>query len=320
MFLAELLERFKERPRPAEIKALREEITSRFDQYLTTISDFMYKKGSYTKYSRAIMKAYRIHPNKLIENLEQISQLYDQVNDVETLGTPISFLMQNLKTLLPTFFFQDEKEQKETKDSMSAFFEDLDLGAVDEATPGIELYPSYILGRWIREKRCLCEVLDNDREIMFSSYCGLFFDMAAKVLNLDIDAKIVMALIQGPNLPEEDIPVNFDDIVKTEMKFWKRILTNILSSSKYYMRDTKLKKIKNVEDMDVGRALKYLNVPEQAYEIFSNEFDIPVSDFYLAEACANIIENILDITEHGFSPEEQAQLEKILKNPPESYV
>ncbi|MHA1730756.1 MAG: hypothetical protein ACTSU5_02380 [Promethearchaeota archaeon] len=314
MYLADLLEQFGKKLSPARISALKPEIAERFDGYLETIADFMHTKGSYSKYVRYIKRAYRVNPNGLVDNLEQISQLYDQVNEVETLGTPVSFLMQNLKTVLPTFFFEDEEGQRETLSNLGDFFEDLDLDNVDESTPGVELYPSYVLARWIREGKRVGDVLDDQREIMFSSYCGLFFDMAAKVLNLNVDERVVLSLVRGPSSELGAIPVTFQHILEVEMAFWKKILTNILSGNKYHLKRSKLKKIKNVEEMDVGRALKYINVPKQAYAVFKDEFGIPISDFYVAEACANIIENVKFIADHGYSDDERAKLEAILKS------
>lgn len=317
MFLLDVLEKLQEGTlSKAELQSLEREVHAKFDQCVDTITHFMHSKGKYYRYLRVIKKAYRNHPNALVENLEQLSQLYDQINVVDTLGTPISFLMQNMKTILPTYFFADADEQARTRQAMPDFFEDLDESAADEKSPGIELYPSWVLARWINEETPVCASLNPDLEKMFSSYCLLFLDSTVKQLGLNIPARVLLSLIQGPECPTTARETTFLDIVGIELKLWEEILRNLLSANKYYLKNTKLQKFENIDETDAGRALKYLTIPEKARAAF-DRLGIKVHEFYIVEVCADIIAEITRIADEGFTSEERAKLRGILKNAPE---
>ncbi|GAB4307679.1 MAG: hypothetical protein Kow0069_05410 [Promethearchaeota archaeon] len=315
MWLPDTLERFTERLDQSASEQVCEEANRRFEEYISTIVHFMHSKGTYHRYSRRILKAYRIHPNKLIDNLEQLSQLYDQVFEVDTLGTPISFLMQNLKTVLPSYALVAADGRRDLEAELPEFFAYLNTASLEIQTPGLEVYPSWLLGKWIREDRCISDVLSQEREIMLSSYSALFLENAARVLGLDVPKRVVLGLVRGPEVQLERINVTFGDLVNVEVKFWKMILRAILSKDERYLKGTKIKRIQNVEEMDFGRALKYLDVPPAAFERFENATGIAAHEFYVAEVCATIIDNVNYVVEHGFAPEEREALAALLKDP-----
>ncbi len=169
MFLTDLLEKLKLNPNATQLEQLKADAVKQYKVFEEKIASQITGPTTIDDLLSAIERAYMIHPNRLLNNLEQLSQLYDQVYKTQTLTPPMSYLMQIQKTILPNFLFADEATQQQIRSCMEDFFAPIDLTKTSEILEGQTLYASWALAKWIRERKVINRVLSPEQEIEFSS-------------------------------------------------------------------------------------------------------------------------------------------------------
>lgn len=307
-----MLERLKAGVDEAQQEEVKADVIAKYKHFEEVIASYLTGADALHRMVKAIGRAYTIHPNKLLDNLEQLSQLYDQVCEVATITPPVSYLMQTQKVILPTYLFGEEDAQTKMRDGLQDFFSHLDLTKVSEILEGATLYASWVMAKWIREKRRLSEVLDTELEIAFSSYCVLFIDRIVKVLGVAVDPELFLMLVRGP--AAEGYNVTFETVMSLELQFWEAVLQGLVGDEDVLSGDTPLMESPMIEDFDEKNILQYVMVPEVAHGFFE-DIGISLKNFFLAEKFASIAETVNDIVTAGFDAEETAQLGAFLNEP-----
>ncbi len=312
MFLTDLLEKLKLNPSATQLEQLKADAVKQYKIFEEKIASQITGPDAIDNLLRAIERAYMIHPNRLLNNLEQLSQLFDQVYKTQTLTPPMSDLMQIQKTLLPTYLFADEATQQQIHSSMEDFFAPIDLTKTSEILEGQTLYASWALAKWIREKTVINKVLSPEQEIEFSSYCVLFVDNIVKSLHVAVDPNLLLKLVHGPQYT--DYNVTFEDVMVLELQFWRPILEGILGDAAVLEKRVPLLQSAKIAAFDEKYVFEYVRVPDQARLLFE-KFGLSLKQFYLAETFASIIEAVECIVNKGFSAEDLGMLNAFLKVP-----
>ncbi len=312
MFLTDLLEKLKLNPNATQLEQLKADAVKQYKVFEEKIASRITGPNTIDDLLVAIERAYMIHPNRLLNNLEQLSQLYDQVYKTNTLTPPMSYLMQIQKTLLPTYLFADEATQQQIRTGMEDFFAPIDLSKTGEILEGQTLYASWALAKWIREKTVINKVLSPDQEIEFSSYCVLFVDNIVKSLHVDVDPNLLLKLVHGPQYTEYN--VTFEDVMVLELQFWRPILEGILGDEAVLAKRVPLLQSAKIAAFDEKYVFEYVRVPEQAHSFF-DKLGVSVKQFYLAETFTTIVEAVESIVTKGLSAEELSALNAFLKVP-----
>ncbi len=312
MFLTDLLEKLKVNPNATQLEQLKADAVKQYKGFEEKIASRITGLDTIDNLLRSIERAYMIHPNRLLNNMEQLSQLYDQVYKTQTLTPPMSYLMQIQKTLLPTYLFADEATQQQIRSTMEDFFVPIDLSKTSEILEGQTLYASWALAKWIREKTVINKVLSPEQEIEFSSYCVLFVDNIVKSLHVAVDPNLLLKLVHGPQYT--DYNVTFEDVMVLELQFWRPILEGILGDAEVLEKRVPLLQSAKIAAFDEKYVFEYVRVPDQARLLFE-KFGLSMKTFYLAETFASIIEAVESIVNKGFSAEELGSLNAFLKVP-----
>ncbi len=312
MYLTDLLEKLKQNPNATLLEQLKADAMKQYKIFEEKIASRITGPNTIDDLLGAIGRAYTIHPNRLLNNLEQLSQLFDQVYKTQTLTPPMSYLMQIQKTLLPTYLFADEATQQQIRASMEDFFTPIDLTKTSEILEGQTLYASWALAKWIRERTVINKVLSPEQEIEFSSYCVLFVDNIVKSLNVGVDPQLLLKLVHGPQYT--DYNVTFEDVMVLELQFWRPILEGILGDTAVLEKRVPLLQSAKITAFDEKYVFEYVRVPDHARTLFES-FGLSLKLFYLAETFATIIEVVESIVNKGFSTEELSLLNAFLKVP-----
>ena len=312
MYLIDLLEKLKVNPSAAQLEQLKADAVKVYKAFEERIALLITGPDTIDNLLKTIERAYTIHPNRLLNNLEQVSQLYDQVYKTQTLTPPMSYLMQIQKTLLPTYLFADDATQQQMRAGMQDFFSHLDLSKVNEILEGQTLYASWALAKWIREKQVLNKVLNAEQEIEFSSYCVLFVDNIVRNLHVAVDSNLLLKLVHGPQYT--DYNVTFEDVMVLELKFWRPILEGILGDDAVLHKRVPLLQSEKIAAFDEKYVFEYVRVPDQAHAFFKG-IGTSLKQFYLAETFASIIEVVESIVTQGLTAEELSSLNAFLREP-----
>ncbi len=312
MYLTDLLEKLKLNPSATQLEQFKADAVKQYKIFEEKIAAQITGPDTIDNLLGSIERAYMIHPNRLLNNLEQVSQLYDQVYKTQTLTPPMSYLMQIQKTLLPTYLFADEATQQQIHSSMEDFFAPINLSKTSEILEGQTLYASWALAKWIREKTVLNKVLSPEQEIEFSSYCVLFVDNIVKSLHVAVDPNLLLKLVHGPQYTEYN--VTFEDVMVLELQFWRPILEGILGDEAVLQKRVPLLQSAKIASFDEKYVFEYVRVPDQARSFFDT-MKISLKQFYLAETFSTIVEAVGLIVTNGFSTEELSTLNAFLKVP-----
>jgi hypothetical protein len=307
-----VLERLKAGVDAAQLEDVKAEAIAKYKHFEDAIASYLTRSDAIPRMVKTIGKAYTVHPNKLLDNLEQLSQIYDQVCDVSTITPPVSYLMQTQKGILPTYLFGEEDVQNKMREGLQDFFSHLDFTKVSEILEGATLYASWVMAKWIREKRRLSEVLDAELEIDFSSYCVLFIDRIVKVLGVAVDPELFIMLVRGP--AADGYNVTFETVMSLELQFWEAVLQGLLGDEDVLSGEVPLMDSPAIEAVDEQFVLQYVMVPESA-RVFFDEIEIPLKKYFLAEKFATIAEAVEQIATEGFDGEELGKLGTFLNEP-----
>ena len=304
-----MLERLKAGVTDAQMVQIAVDIAAKYAHYEEVIAPYLTGEDAIERLLLAIGRGYTIHPNKLLDNLEQLSQLRDQVTEVPTITPPVSYLMQTQKSILPTYLFAEEDAQAQMRENLPDFFSHLDFTKVSEILEGQTLYASWVVAKWICEKRRLSEVLDKDLEIAFSSYCVLFIDRIVKVLNVEVDPAIFMMLVRRRADPNYN--VTFETVMGIELEFWAAVLHGLMGDKEVLSGLVPLMDSPTIEKFNENFVLEYVMVSEAGRRLFT-DINVSLKKFFLAEKFATICETIDQIVASGFDEDEINRLNSFL--------
>lgn len=309
LYLTDVLERLRVGVDDSQLAEIKAEAVAKYAHFEEVVASYLTGEDAIERLLKSISRAYTIHPNKLLDNLEQLSQLRDQVYELFTITPPVSYLMQTQKSILPTYLFAEEDVQAQMRANLPEFFSYLDLSNVGEILEGQTLYASWVMAKWIREERRLSEILDKDLEIAFSSYCVLFIDRIVKVLGVEVDPMVFMMLVRGPSDPEYNI--TFETVMSIEIKFWEAVLHSLMGDAKVLGGEVPLMESPMIQNFDEKFVLEYVMVPEIGRRLF-DDICIPLKKFFLAEKFATICETVNRIATNGFEESEINRLNSFL--------